>query len=27
MQDCEVKNGRYISLHIYSLLTPDELNS
>jgi ribosomal-protein-alanine N-acetyltransferase len=27
MQDCEVKNGRYISLHIYGLLTPDELNS
>lgn len=27
MVDCEVKDGHYISLHIYSLLTPDELNS
>jgi [ribosomal protein S5]-alanine N-acetyltransferase len=27
MRDCELKDGRYKSLHIYRLLTPDELNS
>jgi [ribosomal protein S5]-alanine N-acetyltransferase len=27
MRDCEIKNGKYISLHIYSFLTTDALPS
>lgn len=26
MRDCEIKNGKYISLHIYSLITEGQMN-
>jgi [ribosomal protein S5]-alanine N-acetyltransferase len=27
MRDCEIKFGKYISLHIYSLITPNQAES